>query len=379
MEVYLDNASTTRVRDEVKDIMVTMMCAQYGNPSSPHEMGRRAKAALDLSRKIIAGALGADDHEICFTSGGTEADNWAILAGAEAGARRGRHIITALSEHDAVRKPAAFLESRGWEVTYLKPDRSGRITSAAFCSALREDTALASVMLVNNETGAVNPVSDMTAEIKRRGLNTLFHTDAVQGFMKIPFTVKSLGADLITISAHKIHGPKGIGALYVRNGIKLPPLFHGGGQERERRAGTEALPSAVGFGEAVRLAKAESEITAAHVRSLYALTVSLLREKLPEAVILSPGDAPYILSFALPGYKSEVLMNCLEAEGVYVSKSSACKRGARSHVLEAMGLPNAVIDGALRVSFSRYTTAEEAAYFVDKLRDAAGRLIKVLR
>ncbi len=359
-----------------------MMTRDYGNPSSSHTMGRQAKAALDAARQNIAAALGTG-AEVYFTSGGTEADNWAVLGAAELCSRQGRHIITTQIEHDAVRKPVQHLERKGWEVTCLSPDKTGGITAEAFAAALREDTVLASVMLVNNETGAINPIEEMTREIKRRGLNTLFHTDAVQGFMKIPFTAKSLGADMISLSAHKIHGPKGIGALYIKSGLRLPPFLLGGGQEREMRSGTEALPSAAGFGEAVRLAENERAETSARVREIHAFAVSLLREQLPGAVILSSGDclrqSPYILSISLPGYKSEVLMNSLEAEGIYVSKSSACKKGARSHVLDAMKLPNAVIDGALRVSFSEFSTQEEAAYFVQKLSAAAQKLYKVLK
>ena len=377
--VYFDNAATTRVRDGVADIMVSTMCEDYGNPSSSHEMGRRAKAALDAARKNIAGALGTAPEEVFFTSGGTEADNWAICGAAEALPRGSHHMITALSEHEAVRKSAELLEQRGWEVTYLRPGNDGRITTESFAGALREDTALASVMLVNNETGAINPVADMTREIKRRGLKTIFHTDAVQGFMKIPFTAKALGVDLITLSAHKIHGPKGVGALYARKGVRLKPLLRGGAQEKEKRGGTEAMPAIAGFGEAVRLASAEREATDRSVRDVREFTVKLLCEKLPDTLILSPGDSPYILSISLPRYKSEVLMNCLEEDGIYVSKSSACKKGARSHVLQAMGLPNAVIDGALRVSFSRYSTPAEASYLVGALLRATGKLGKMMR
>ncbi len=253
------------------------------------------------------------------------------------------------------------------------------ITAESFAGALREDTALASVMLVNNETGALNPIADMTRELRRRGLKTLFHTDAVQGFMKLAFTVKSLGADLVSVSAHKLHGPKGVGALYVRKGVRLKPLLVGGAQEKEKRAGTEAVPAIAGFGEAVRLAGEEREANAETVRAVRDLTIRLLSEKLPGVLVLSPGDSPYILSISLPRYKSEVLMNCLEADGIYVSKSSACKKGARSHVLEAMGLENAVIDGALRVSFSRYSTPDEASCFADRLAAAAERLGKVMQ
>jgi cysteine desulfurase len=377
--VYFDNASTTRVRDEVRDAMVRVLSDNYGNPSSSHVLGRQAKAALDEARKNVASALGGDADEVFFTSGGTEADNWAVLGSAELQSRRGKHLVTTLVEHDAVRKTCAHLENRGWEVTWLKPDKSGRITAADFASALREDTIFASVMLVNNETGTLNPIPEMARELGRRAPQALFHTDAVQGFMKVPFSVKTLGADLVSVSAHKLHGPKGAGALWIKKGVKLPPLLFGGGQEKEKRSGTEALPAVVGFGEAVRLAVAEKTETWKAVRSLYDYTAALLREKLPGAVLLSEGDSPFILSLSLPGYKSEVLMNCLEAEGICVAKSSACKRGARSHVLEAMKLPPDVIDAALRVSFSRYSTQEEAAYFVDKLKEATQRLYKVLR
>lgn len=359
--------------------MTDVMRSDYGNPSSPHAMGRRAKAILDDARKTVAGALGASPDELFFTSGGTESDNWAITGAAEALLRRGRHIITTAIEHDAVRRPMEALTRRGYELTVLEPDASGRVTAEAFAAALRDDTVFASVMLVNNETGALNPIPEMTREIKRRGLPALFHTDAVQGFMKVPFTVRELGADLISVSAHKLHGPKGSGALYVKNGVKLQPLLLGGGQEREKRSGTEALPCIAGFAEAVRLARTESGGTFDSVRRVNEHTVSRLKEVLPEAVVLSPGDSPFILSLSLPGYKSEVLMNCLEAEGIYLSKSSACKKGARSHVLEAMRLKNDVIDGALRVSFSRYTTEEEINYFIEKLTDAAKRLYKKLR
>lgn len=374
--VYFDNASTTAVREEVKSVLLETMTTTYGNPSSTHTLGRQAKAALDSARWQLADPLQVDPEELTFTSGGTEADNWAILSGAALKSRQGKHIITTRIEHDAVRKPISQLESQGYEVTWLSPDTQGRITAEAFGAALREDTVLASVMLVNNETGALNQIAHMAAEVRRRGLGTLLHTDAVQAFCKVPFTAKALGADLISLSAHKIHGPKGIGALWAKKGLKLPPLLYGGSQERERRPGTEALPLIAGLAKAAVLGTRELKENAAHVRSVYDATVAQLREQLPECLILSPGDSPYILSLALPGYRSEVLMNFLEAEGIYVAKSSACKKGGRSHVLEAMKLPPKVIDGALRVSFSQFSTLEEAAYFTDTLKAAAQRLQK---
>ena len=378
MKVYFDNAASTKVRDEAVDAVVRAMREDFGNPSSTHYMGRQAAAIKEEARKNIASALGASPENIYFTSGGTEANNWAILGLANVQARKGKHIVTSATEHDAVFEAVKKLESMGWEATYLMPDKAGRITTETFSSALREDTAFASVMIVNNETGAINPISEFAGEIKRRNLNTLLHTDAVQGFCKLPISVKTLGADLVAVSAHKLHGPKGAGALYVKQGITLPQALIGGSQESGRRPGTEALPAIAGFGEAARLGHLESNKTSAAVLELRNYTVSLLKNSLPEAVFIGGGDSPYLLSLSLPGHKSEVLMSFLEAEGICVSKSSACKKGARSRVLESMRLKNDVIDGALRVSFSKYNTKEEAEYFVQTLKLASETLFKPL-
>ena len=378
MKVYFDNAATTRVSGEAIDAMLRLMREEYGNPSSEHYMGRSAAGELETARSYIAGALGAKPEEICFTSGGTEADNMAILGCAEAFGRRGKHIIISGVEHDAVMKPAQKLSDAGWEATYLAPDSRGSITPETLAAALREDTILASIMLVNNETGAINPIDEYSKEIKRRRLDTVLHTDAVQGFCKIPFTVKSLGADLVTVSAHKIHGPKGTGALYIKDGIKLPPLILGGGHENGKRAGTEAMPAIAGFGEAARIGREDLEASATAVRKLRDYITGQLSEELPEAVIISDGGSPYLLSISLPGYKSEVLMSYLEGEGICVSKSAACKKGARSRVLEAMRLKKEIIDGALRISFSKYNTYDEAEYFVQTLKKATQKIYKTL-
>jgi cysteine desulfurase len=311
---------------------------------------------------------------VFFTSGGTEANNWALLGAAEAMRRRGTHIITTEIEHESVLKPMQHLEKQGFAVTYLKPDSDGRVPADAVTEALREDTILVSVMLVNNETGAKQPVSEIAGALRRAGSDALLHTDAVQAFCKIPFTTKTLGADLVTVSAHKIQGPKGAGALFIKRSVKLPPLILGGGQERGARSGTEALPAVGAFGEAARLGHAELAETAAGIREVREYTAERLLEKLPDLRLIGAGDAPHILSISLPGYKSEVLMNALEAEGVSVSKSSACKRGARSHVLRAMHLPDIVIDGTIRVSFSAESTIEEADYFIAKLAEAKNQL-----
>lgn len=379
MTVYFDNAATTRVRDEAAKKVLEMMCDHYGNPSSTHKMGRDAKAALDLARKSVAESLGAHDDEIYFTSGGTEADNWAIFGASEFMRHKGKHIIATASEHDAVLKPIKLLVSRGYDITYLKPDSNGHISPEEFAHSLRDDTVLVSVMLVNNETGSINPVGECAKILKSRGSQALIHTDAVQGFCKLDFKVKSLGADLVTVSAHKIHGPKGAGALYIRRGVKLQPYLFGGGQENDQRAGTEALPAIVGFGEAARLGTAEVTSTAIKMRGIRDYIIRQLHNRLPDAVVIGTGDAPHILSISLPGYKSEVLMNFLESEGIFVSKSSACKKGGRSHVLEAMSLPKDIIDGTIRLSFSRESTTAEADYFIDKLLNASSKLFKVLK
>ena len=358
-------------------IRVTREC--YGNPSSRHQQGRTAAAELESARGAIADALGANRGEICFTSGGTEANNLAVFGCAEQFSRRGRHIITSAIEHDAILKPIEKLANSGWDVTYLAPGSDGSVSVEAFSAALREDTILATIMLVNNETGAINPVGSYSAEIKRRGLPALLHTDAVQGLCKIPFTVNSLGVDLLTISAHKLHGVKGAGALFIRSGVKIKPLLLGGGQEKGMRSGTEALPIIAGFGTAARLGMIEFELRSASVRRLYDYITGRIQAEIPGAVIInSSGGTPYILSFSLPGFKSEVLMNYLDSEGICVSNGAACKKGARSHVLNAMGVSNPVIDGTLRISFSHYNTREEADYFIEKLKHAANTLLKTL-
>ena len=359
MEHYLDNAATTRVCPEAAEAALDAMLNDYGNPSSTYTKGREAKKLLDRARKSVAGALGCESAELVFTSCGSESDNWALLSGADAMARRGRHVITSLAEHDAVRKSAGELERRGFEVTYLKPDRTGAILPETLRAALRPDTILVSLMLVNNETGAVTDIAAMSRVLKEAGSQALLHTDAVQGFMKLDFTPKSLGADLVSISGHKIHAPKGIGALYIRKGLRLRPFLLGGAQEDGRRAGTEAVPQIAAFGEAARIAKAGLRQNAAHMAFLKARTAERLRAEIPEVRVLDTA-APHILSVALPGFRSEVLMNFLEAREIYVSRSSACKKGARSHVLEAIGMDPRLIDGALRIGFSRFNTEEDA-------------------
>lgn len=369
MEVYLDNAATTRVCPEAADIAYKTMLDNYGNPSSTHTKGREAKAVLDNARKQLAAALDCAPGEVYFTSCGSEGDNWAIINGAESMRRKGLHIISSEVEHDAVRKSMDELKRRGFEVTMLKPESDGSISPEAVAAALRPDTVLVSLMMVNNETGAVTDIAAVAKALKKAKSIALLHTDAVQGFMKVPFSAKRLGADMITVSGHKIHAPKGIGALYIKTGVKIKPYIMGGAQESGLRAGTEAMPQIAAFGKACELAKASMDDATERMAQLRQYAAGRIVAEMPEAVIIG-GGAPHILSVSLPGWQSEVLMNFLEARSVFVSRSSACKKGGRSHVLEAMGLPAEVIDGAVRISLSRYTTKDELDELCSALKDA---------
>ena len=373
MEHYLDNSATTKVCPEAVRAACEAMTELYGNPSSTHTKGREAKKLLDQSRKTVSAALGCMPGELVFTSCGSESDNWAILSGAEAMKRKGKHVISSLVEHDAVRKSLDALEAAGFELTRLKPDGTGAVPPEAVLNALRDDTVLVSLMMVNNETGAVTDIRTVARLLKEAHSQALLHTDAVQAFLKIPFQAKTLGADLITVSGHKIHAPKGIGALYIRSGLRLKPLISGGSQEDGRRAGTEAMPQIAAFAAACVAAAAGQEDNLQRMRKLKALAADRLSEAIPELRIIQT-DAPHILSISMPGWRSEVLMNLLEAREVYVSKSSACKKGGRSHVLEAMGLKSDVIDGALRIGISRFTTEEDIEALVSGLREARDTL-----
>ncbi len=369
MEHYLDNSATTRVCPEAAEAALKAMTEVYGNPSSTYTKGREAKAMLDAARKQVSDALGCQPGELVFTSCGSESDNWAILSGAEAMRRRGKHVVTSLVEHDAVRKSMEELAARGYEVTTLRPDKTGAISPEAVKEALRPDTILVSLMLVNNETGAVTDIPAVSRVLKEAGSQALLHVDAVQAFCKIPFAPRSLGADMISVSGHKIHAPKGIGALYIRKGLRLKPFVVGGSQEDGRRAGTEAVPQIAAFGAAAQLAKAHLAENMEHMAALKARTLDTLRGTIPELKWIETA-APHILSVSLPGWRSEVLMNFLEAQEIYVSRSSACKKGARSHVLESIGMDARTIDGALRVGFCRYNTAEDVDALCAALRQA---------
>ncbi len=374
--IYLDNAATTRPCAEAVDAMTRALTENWGNPSATHGPGRNARQLLEESRRAILTALRAKNGTLVFTSGGTEADNQALKCAARQARHRGRHILSSAVEHEAVLNSLKDLTAEGWEVTLLHPDETGRIPTSSVAEALREDTVLVSLMLVNNETGAVNDISGVRELLRQRGSAALLHTDAVQAFTKLPFSPAELGADMISLSGHKIGGPKGIGALWLRQGLKLPPLIHGGGQEGNLRSGTEAMPAIAGFGAA---AKAAGERDIRALAEKYAALRGLLAERLPEAVLIggiSDGCVGHICCVSFPGCRAEVLQNWLDSQGVCVSRGSACAKGRRSHVLEAMGLSSAVIDGALRVSFSPDTTEADIEGFCSLVKEAKERFFR---
>lgn len=361
---YLDYAATTPVSQEAAQAMLAVLTRQFGNPSSQYRLGREAKMLVDDCRTMISKALDCKPEQLFFTSCGTESDNWAIHAALHQNRRVGRHIVTTAVEHSAVLQCVKRLEQEGCTAAYIKPDAQGRITAEQVAAALREDTAVVSVMLVNNETGVRFPVEEIAALLKDRP--ALLHTDAVQGFLKVPFTAKSLGADYISLSAHKIGGPKGIGALYIGGRAKnTQPLLYGGGQESGLRPGTEATAQIAGFAKAVeqRLSKLE-EITQ-NLTECRAYAMEKL-QSIPDLKIIGPGDAPHILAVSLPGYPSQNIVSELSEREIYISAGSACHRGKASHVFTAMGLDKKTAAGTIRISFGPETTKAD----IDALAEA---------
>ncbi len=373
---YFDYAATAPVRPEAAAALTDAL-SRFGNPSSRYEYGRQAAQRLKEDRETVARALGCSPAEVFFTSCGTESDNWAIRRGAELNRRKGRHIVTTAIEHAAVLETCRDLERSGYEVTYLKPDRAGRIGAEQLAAALRPDTVLVSMMLVNNETGVILPVADCVKAVKAFDPSILFHCDAVQGFLKTPDPLARLGADLIAVSGHKIGAPKGIGALYVKKGVRLRPLLTGGGQEDGLRSGTEATAQIAAFAAAVRAALEDGD-RLARTAAIKDYTLSQLKQAIPKLEVISPGDAPHICALTLPCYKSEVVVRVLGDRGVCVSSGSACHRGKPSHVFAAMNLPKPWLDGALRLSFSPDSTRQEADTLVQTLKDAADSLFTTL-
>lgn len=369
--IYLDNAATTRPCPEAVQAVAQALNETWGNPSALYHFGIEAARLLRHCRQTVAEAMGAETDRIFFTSGGTEADNWAIFSAAQRLGKRGRHIVTTAVEHHAVLNPMARLEEQGFSVTYLRPDALGRVSTQQLQQALRPDTILVSIMMVNNESGAVMPIEAMAKLTHRLCPNALFHTDAVQGFFKLPFRARTLGADMISISGHKLHGPKGVGALYLAP--KLPPFILGGGQENGLRSGTENLPMIAGLAAACAAQLPRRMQDIAHQRALKERLQQGLRE-MEGVTLLGAQDAPHIVNLAVAGLRSQGLLGALEERGICVSAGSACSRGHRSHVLEAMGVEPALIDGSIRVSLSSDTTEAEIDTLLAALPEIIGRL-----
>ena len=374
--IYLDNSATTRPCGSAVEAMTQALTENWGNPSALYDFGIDTARQLRLARNKVAAAMGAESDRVFFTSGGTEADNWAIFGAMKRMGKRGKHIVTTAIEHHAVLNCMKELEAQGFDVTYLQPDKLGNVTVDALKAALRKDTVLVSIMMVNNEVGSVMPISAMAKLTHKICPDAIFHTDAVQGFLKIPFTAKTLGADLISVSSHKIHGPKGAGALYISPKLRaFPPLLLGGGQESGLRSGTEATPAIFGFAAACAEISATFKADAAREAELLNCLVERLC-KLKGVTINGAHSAPHILSISIPGVPTQNSINILQDAGICVSAGSACAKGHRSHTLTAMNLPPEVMDGTFRVSLCRDTTLEELDTLVRVIEnDIVGRYL----
>ncbi|MBQ8525223.1 MAG: cysteine desulfurase [Clostridia bacterium] len=379
MEVYLDNSATTRPYDEVVRTVCDTMLETYGNPSSLHRMGKRAEDLLDNAREIISSTVYCTPDELYFTSGGTESDNLAIIGYAMANRRRGSKIITQPTEHKAVLESFEYLSKNGFEVCMLPVDGQGIVDMDSFEKELDDNTILVSIMAVNNETGSVMPIDKISSKINHS--KCAFHVDAVQAYGKIKINVKKQNIDMLTISAHKIHGPNGAGALYVRKGLRLEPRFLGGQQEKTMRSGTENLAAIAGFAKAAEIKFASFDECAVKVGSLKDRLIKGV-QAIEGAVINSPEDSVYsVVNISFTGVRSEVLLHVLESKGIYVSAGSACnsKKDKYSYVLKAMGLPVAVIDSALRFSLSELNTEEEIDYTCSVLAREVPILQKIMK
>ena len=366
--IYLDNSATTKPCKEAVKAMTNALTENWANPSALYQFGIDAARQLRLARNKVAAAMGAEPDRVFFTSGGTEADNWAIFGAAKRFGKKNKHIITTAIEHHAVLNCMKELEAQGFEATYLQPDELGRITLADLKTALRKDTCLVSIMMVNNEVGSVMPIAQMAKLTHKLCPDAVFHTDAVQGFLKVPFSAKTLGADLITVSSHKIHGPKGAGALYISPRLRsFPPLLFGGGQENSFRSGTEATPAIWGFAAACETVAATSAADNAAEAALLCSCIAEL-ETLPGVIINGAHEAPHILNLSIPGVPTQNSINILQDAGICVSAGSACAKGHRSHTLTAMHLSPEIMDGSFRVSLSRDTTQEDINALIAGIR-----------
>ena len=379
MEVYFDNSATTRVLDSVKDIVVRTMTEDYANPASKHRRGMEAEQYIREARRIIADTLKAEEKEILFTSGGSESNNMALIGAALANRRAGTHIISTAVEHPSVYKPLEYLEELGFEATILSVDRDGHISLEELKAAVRSDTILVSVMYVNNEVGAVEPIEEISRIVKEKNPKTLLHVDAIQAYGKYVIRPRRQGIDLLSVSAHKIHGPKGVGFLYIRSGVKIKPLIYGGGQQGGLRSGTENVPGVAGLGAAAGEMYTAHEEKVRHLTDLKDYAIDRLGE-IEGCLVNSKkgaGSAPHIVSAGFEGVRSEVLLHALEDKNIYVSSGSACSshHPGISGTLKGIGVAPKLLDSTIRISFGLFNTKGEVDYFIDTLKE----ILPVLR
>ncbi len=375
-QIYLDNAATTKVKDEVLDAMLPFFKENFANPSAIYSFANKAEAAVIESRKTIADVIGANENEIYFTSGGSESDNWALKATAEAYADKGKHIITSKIEHHAILHTLEYLEAKGFEVTYLDVDEDGLINPEELEAEIRDDTILITIMTANNEIGTIEPIKRIGKIAHKHGV--LFHTDAVQAFGHIPIDVDAMDIDMLSASGHKINGPKGIGFLYIRKGVKIRSFMHGGAQERKRRAGTHNVPGIVGFAKAASIAAKNMEKTIKKEIEVRDHFIKRVEEEIPYVKLNGHRDLrlPNNANFCFRFIEGESMLIMLDAKGIYASSGSACTSGSLdpSHVLLAIGLPHEIAHGSLRVTISEETSIEEIDFVVDELKQIIDRL-----
>ena len=374
--IYLDNAATTKTAPEVVDAMLPYFSEYYGNASTIYSLGAESKKAMDHARQTIADSLGAKPEEIYFTAGGSESDNWALKATAEAYASKGKHIITTKIEHHAILHTCEYLEKRGFEITYLNVDRDGLISLDELKAAIRPDTILISVMFANNEIGTIEPIAEIGEIAKEHGV--LFHTDAVQAYAQVPINVDEMHIDMLSASGHKLNGPKGIGFLYIRKGVKIRSFVHGGAQERSRRAGTENIPGIVGLGAAVERAMRIMDTKTRKESELRDYLIGRLENEIPHCWLNGHRTKrlPNNINFSFLFIEGESMLIMLDMKGICGSSGSACTSGSLdpSHVLLAIGLPHEIAHGSLRMTLSEETTMEDVDFVVDKLKDITARL-----
>lgn len=376
-EIYYDNSATTKTREEAAKLVYEMLTECYGNPSSLHRKGFEAQKRLDKAREQVASSLGCQSSEIYFTSGGTEADNIAILGAARAQKRRGNRIVTTAFEHDAVLNTVKYLESEGWEIIRLMPDANGQIIPEQVLEAVDDKTVLVSIMAVNNEIGSILPIGAISRQLRRKYPQLLIHCDAVQAYCKEPIKLgKTMDVDFLSVSGHKIYAPKGCGALYIKKGTRFRPVTFGGGQEKNVRPGTEGIANACAMGLSANLLMQEREENHKRITQIRDALLEGLTN-LPDICINSPADAtPYILNFSALGVRSEIMLHFLEEKGIYVSSGSACAKGGASHVLASMGMDHQRADSAIRLSFGRYNTLEAVPVFLQALQEGLNRFRK---